>query len=397
MRIFHVLTRLLQAGSEENTIATCLGQVEAGHDVHVVHGRDVNSAYRSRLPSTLHLHQVESLVHPIDLRSDLRAFLELRALFTRFRPEVVHTHQSKAGIVGRFAAASARVPIVVHGVHILPFLGVGKVERTAYVAAERAAAAFTHSFINVSQGMMLAGVAAGIGKRNQHSVVHSGFDVDRFRLAGLPSDWADILGVNHDGSKPPTVLMLAAFEPRKRHLEFISQVHRIVEKVPNVRILLGGDGPLRAEVAAAIEAHALQGTVRMLGHRPDPERLIALADVCVLTSMREGLPRVLVQYLAAGKPTVICELPGLEELLDGHNAVVVGTDDLAGAASEITSLLLDHQRRDALAQAAAQTDVSSWSTRAMCDAIEAVYGSLINERKVRPALVIEKAAVQSRP
>ncbi|WP_348640475.1 glycosyltransferase, partial [Mesorhizobium sp. M2E.F.Ca.ET.154.01.1.1] len=112
--------------------------------------------------------------------------------------------------------------------------------------------------------------------------------------------------------KPPVVLMLAALEPRKRHVEFIESFGQVVDRIPNVRLLVAGEGPARSAVESAIERSPFANNVRMIGYHREPERLISLADVCVLTSMREGLPRVMMQYLAGGRASVISHLPGVE-------------------------------------------------------------------------------------
>src|SRR4051794_13835976 len=116
MLIAHVITRLLRAGSEENTIATCLAQVRAGHEVVLVHGSDSSALQKDRCGSALRLIEIEDLVHPTNWRKDVSAVLAMRELFRRLRPTVVHTRQSKAGIIGRIAARLAGVPVIVHGV-----------------------------------------------------------------------------------------------------------------------------------------------------------------------------------------------------------------------------------------------------------------------------------------
>lgn len=378
MRVVHVLTRLLKAGSEENTFASCRAQVAAGHDVHVVHGGDFDPDWHLQFSGTMSFHRVESLVHPLAPVSDLRAFIDLRQLFTRIKPDIVHTHQSKAGIVGRFAARAAGVPTIVHGVHIVPFDGVGFAQRQVYLAAERAAAAMTDAFINVSRGTRSLYLDAGVGRPEQHHIVQSGFELSRFRAADLPSDWRTLLDVAPTDPKPPVILMLASLEERKRHLPFLKAVPRIVSLVPDVRIVFAGEGRLRTEIEQRIAEMGLGRNVRLAGHRPDPEALIALSDVCVLTSSREGLPRVVMQSIAGGRPVVATMLPGLDEVLQhGVNSVVLGPDDFDGAADALANLLLDPRERARLAAGAVATDLSDWDVSRMGQRIEQVYRAIV--------------------
>ncbi|TGV96126.1 glycosyltransferase, partial [Mesorhizobium sp. M2E.F.Ca.ET.154.01.1.1] len=134
----------------------------------------------------------------------------------------------------------------------------------------------------------------------------------RFANAKWPQEPHLLLGTAVGEPKPPVVLMLAALEPRKRHVEFIESFGQVVDRIPNVRLLVAGEGPARSAVESAIERSPFANNVRMIGYHREPERLISLADVCVLTSMREGLPRVMMQYLAGGRASVISHLPGVE-------------------------------------------------------------------------------------
>jgi glycosyltransferase involved in cell wall biosynthesis len=378
VKIAHVITRLLKAGSEENTIATCVAQASAGNEVTLIHGNEWDESQRSKCGSAVATLEVSNLVHCVDLVRDLRAILELRALFLTMRPTVVHTHQSKAGIVGRIAARLAGVPVIIHGVHIVPFVNVGLLQRTMYLAAERLAARFTHGFINVSQGTRQSYLERGVGRPEQHFVAHSGFDVGRFQNATAPDNWRDIAGVPEGAERPPIVLMLAALEERKRHVVVLELFDRVIRRIPDVRLLLAGEGATRQAVESTVKQRNLSSNVRLLGFYPSPERLIALSDLTILTSMREGLPRVFVQSLAGGKPVITTDLPGVSEIItDGVNGIVTPGDDVLGAVDALSDLLLDKDRLRKMQAAAAATDVSSWRVDAMCKTMAEVYRELI--------------------
>ena len=378
LHIVHVLTRLLRAGSEENVISTCLGQVDHGHRLTLVHGRDHDPTYRERLSGRVRLERIDDLVHPIDPAADLRATRAMTRLFRNIRPDLVHTHQSKAGMIGRVAARLARVPHVVHGVHIAPFLNVGWAERTAYLAAERAMARFTHAFISVSAGMRDAYIDAGIGSAADHHVVYSGMPLETFVGARPPDDWRTLVGVEAGAPKPPILVMLAALEPRKRHRELVEVFGRIVERFPDVRLLCAGEGPARSDVEAAIAKAGLGRNVRLLGYYSEPGRLIALADLCLLTSTREGLPRVVVQYIAGGKPVVVTRVAGIEEVVEhGVSGLITDPDDLSDTARAVLDVLSDEALKSRLAAGAAAADVSAWRPEALVAGTERVYADLI--------------------
>jgi glycosyltransferase involved in cell wall biosynthesis len=378
LRIAHVITRLLNGGADENTVLSCNHAAREGHEVILVHGADTHAEIVAKVDPAVRTVALPSLVQPVVPGSDLRALGDLRRLFARLRPYVVHTHTSKAGILGRIAARATATPVIVHGVHIVPFWNVGEREALAYRNLERAAAGVTDAFVDVSSGMRDLCLEAGIGSPAQHHLIHSGFDLERFRGARPPEDWRELLGLGPDEERPPVLVMVAAFEARKRHAELLAQLPKIVERSPEVRLVLVGDGKLRAEVEAQVEAAGLGRNVIFAGFRPDPERLIALADLCVLASMREGLPRVLMQYLAAGRPVAAADLPGLHDVVvEGVNGTIAPADDLGALGDAIAALLADDERRERLAAGAAATDLSDWDAGRMGDRIEAVYREVI--------------------
>ncbi|WP_264212287.1 glycosyltransferase [Leisingera thetidis] len=360
MHIVHILTRLLRAGSEENTIATCLWQARRGHRVTVVHGPDPDPYWQDRFGSLIDFAELPGLLHPIKPLQDFRAVRQMRNLLSGLQPDVIHTHQSKAGIIGRLAAAATPEALVVHGIHIIPFDGVSPLKRALYIASEKIAARRTDLFLAVSRSVGQAYVEAGIC--GSAEAVYSGMDLSPFRDPDLPQDWPALLGTAAGTrTRPPVVLMLAAFEPRKRHEAFLHAFAKVRADIPDTRILFAGKGPHEAAVRAAAAGLGLEKNVVFCGFRTDPEALIALADLCVLTSEREGLPRVVVQYIAAGRPVIVADLPGIEEIVaDGVNGLVSDPDVMEDTAAKLRDLLLDRAALQHLAQGARATDVSDW-------------------------------------
>lgn len=377
MKVVHILTRLLRAGSEENTLLTSAGQLSRGHEVVLVHGPDVLRDNARRFAPGAELVEAPDLVRNLSPARDIAAFGQIRRILSDLRPDVVHTHQSKAGIIGRMAAASAKVPLIVHGVHILPFLGVGRAEKAAYLLAERGAARLTHGFIHVSDGMRRACIEHKVGTERPHYVVPSGFDLTRFLNAGPAPDLEMFLRRQADGSRPFVIAMLAALEPRKQHLGLLRHCAGFLQKFPQVRLLLAGEGHLRAEIEATITSLHLERQVRLLGFRDDPERIIASADVCIHCAEREGLPRTVIQYLAVGRPVVMFDLPGIEDLVkEGVNGHVVPQGDWAGLFARLSDLIASPEHRAALVAGARGTDLRRWDARFMADRTLAIYERL---------------------
>jgi glycosyltransferase involved in cell wall biosynthesis len=380
LRIAHVITRLVNGGADENTVISCNQAVRAGHSVILIHGAQTQPEILAAVDTRVEIVELCSLVQPIAPLGDMRALCDLMRTFRRHRPDVVHTHTSKAGILGRLAAQAARVPVLVHGVHIVPFVNVGRLERHAYLTAERTVQRMTHAFIDVSPTLRDLCVSAGVGSPERHHVVPSGFDLSLFRNATEPKDWRDVLRLQPDDPRPPVVVMLAVFEPRKRHLECLESLPRIVARFPEARFVFAGEGDLRSDIEARIRTLGIERNVVLTGFHPHPEQLIALADVCLLTSSREGLPRVLMQYLAGGRPVVAADLPSIDEVLRHEVNGLIVRSDLEGLADAVIGLLAEPARRARLARGAAATELSEWDGARMGERIEAVYADVIRER-----------------
>ena len=381
LRIAHVITRLINGGADENTVISCNQAVRSGHQVVLVHGAQTRPEILATVDERVNIVELPSLVRPIAPLGDVKALGDLVRTFRRLRPDVVHTHTSKAGILGRLAARAASVPVVVHGVHIVPFINVGRLETFAYLRAERAVQGMTHAFIDVSPGVRDLCVQAGVGAPHRHHVVESGFDMSRFRAAVQPEGWRDLLQLEADDPRPPVVLMLAVFEARKRHLELLERLPEIVASSPRVRFVFAGDGTLRDAIAARIRKLGIERNVVLTGFHPHPEQLIALADICLLASAREGLPRVLMQYLAGGKPAIAPALPCIDDVLRHDvNGLIVRSDDLDSLADAVVALLDDPARRARLARGAETTQLSEWDAARMGERLEAVYADVIRER-----------------
>ena len=378
--IVHVLTKLSRGGAEENTIGTCMGQLERGHDVHLVFGADVQPDIRASLPAALDAICLSELVHPVSPVSDAKAILSLRRTLRRLDPDVVHTHQSKGGIVGRLAAAFLPDVLVVHTVHIAPFLNVGPVQRAVYLLLERVAARFTDRFISVSEGMADAYRSRGIGADAIHHVVHSGMALDKYVSATPPEDWAGRFDWNGE-QRPFIILMLASFDRRKRHIELVRVLADMLDRHADTLLCFAGEGEFEQETRALVHELDLGASIRFLGHDPQPEKLLALADLCVLCSEREGLPRVLVQYVAARRRVVVMDLPGIDELMSNYQgATVIRDDDFERLAQAIEGVRKDEFLPDRVSTAQPAVDLGSWEMSAMVDGIEQVYREGIDSR-----------------
>ncbi|MEN6542675.1 glycosyltransferase [Parvibaculum sp.] len=375
-KIVHIITRFVNGGADENTLLTCNAQAEA-HDVTLIHGAENSGRMIAQLDARVRRICVPSLVREIAPAKDLAALARLSVHLRRLRPDIVHTHTSKAGVIGRMAALAAPGAAIVHGVHILSFNAEGGVRRRLYLGLERLVAPVTHAFINVSEGMREECLQHGLGEAARHWVIASGMEVDRFRGASP----ADFPSARSGGERPIRICYVAALERRKRHRELLKAVVPLLRMYPHVELILAGEGPERAGLEAAAREAGIESQVQFLGFRDDIESVLAASDICVFTSEREGLPRALIQYALAGKPIVATRLPGIERVLrDGSNGYVVSADAFDEFATRLQALILDRDLRARMAAQSQSIDFSDWDGQRMTGQLEAVYRKLLSGR-----------------
>lgn len=343
LRVHHVITRLIVGGAQENTIDSVLGLARRpefrlrlisgpteGPEGSLVHLLD-------SIPGTLTV--LPSLVRPVHPPRDLAAYLGLRNLFLREAPDIVHTHSGKAGILGRLAARAAGVPLILHTIHgpsFGPFQGA--IANHCFTTAERLASRCTDHFVVVANAMASQYRKAGIGSPESFTRVFSGFNLDPF-LDARP----DPILARHLGIEPGDFVVgkIARLFELKGHEDLLRALPELVLRIPNIKLLFVGDGPWRSRFEAMARASGHGCRVRFAGLVP-PTRIpdyLALMDALVHLSRREGLPRVLPQALAAGKPVIAYDCDGAGEVcIDGETGFLLFPGDLNSLVNRLGQL-----------------------------------------------------------
>lgn len=332
MRIAHIITRMVRGGTERNVAHMIGWQRRAGHQVTVFTGANADTAL---LGDGADVREVRDLVRELAVRRDARALRHLRRALDEHRFDVIHTHQSKAGIIGRLAARPD-AQAVVHTVHMPSFGPAYGRMSPVLLAAERYCGRRTDVLVTVGEELRRQYVAAGVGRPDKYLVLHSPINVEHLlKLRAMTADQRRqrraTLGVDSD---KPIVVAVGALEPRKRHDLLISAVRPLLERRA-ITVLIAGDGPNRDQLEATLAHTAGGDAVRMLGHVEAIEDVYAVADLLVQTSTTEGVPQTVVQALAAGVPVVATRTPGLDEV--AASAVVLARPDGADLTDAITS------------------------------------------------------------
>lgn len=386
MRILHIITRLIAGGAQQNTVVSCAAQVAAGHHVALaygpIHGPE-GSLLDAAKASGAALIEVPSMRRSILPGHDWFCYRALRKIIRSIRPDVVHTHSSKAGILGRAAAWKERVPAVIHTIHGSPFHDhQPALVRRAYIAAERWAARRCHRMVGITQPMVDLFLANRIGTPAQYSVIPSGVDVDFWTSAGgLPPASIDTIRatVRQELNIPgdaPVIGLVARIDRLKGHADLLNITGDLAANHPDLRILFVGDGFHRGAIEALVASLNLTDRVIITGLLPLPyvAQLYRAMDVMVLPSYQEGQSRTLIEALLCGCPIVAYDTGGIGAVCIDHTTGRLAPTGDVRALREAIAWSLDHpaQARQ-LATTGAEHVKVKFDQRVMCAELEKLY------------------------
>jgi glycosyltransferase involved in cell wall biosynthesis len=385
IRVAHVITRLCKGGAQENTFHTVRLTDRNRFDVSLITGPTFG--HEGSIEDTVRdagiaIEREAHLVRPVSPLEDAYTVRCLARRFRRDRPYIVHTHTSKAGMLGRAAARLANVPIVVHTPHGNVFDGYFSPWKTRlFVAAERRAARWTDRIIELTPGGIDEHLEQEIGRREQFVHIFSGIDLSPYEDARQRrEEMRAQFGASDDDF---IVGAVGRLEPVKGFTYFMAAAQRISADAPRTRFVLAGDGSLAGELQRQRQRGALNGRMRFLGLRHDVPELMAAFDVLVVPSLNEGMGRVILEAGAAGTPVVASRVGGIPDVVhDGVTGLLVPPRDDDAIAQAVLSLEQDPERAHAMGAAARAHVVPAFSLEQMVMRIEALYEELIEAKRI---------------
>ena len=378
MRVTHIITRLVVGGAQENTVASVLGlRQKPGVEVHLISGPTTGpeGSLESEFAGTPEIFtRVPELVRPIHPLKDWLALRRLEKILRGQKPDIVHTHSGKAGILGRLAARRAGVPVIIHHIHgpsFGPFQGL--LANWIFTAAERYAAGVTTHFVCSAQAMTRLYLAAGIGRPEMFTRIFSGFPVKPFANAANDPALRSQLGLAPDAF---VIGKIARLAPLKGHEDLLAAFQKLLPQFPRARLLLVGDGRLRTQLEARARTLGLADKVVFTGLVPPGEvpRYVGIMDCLAHLSAREALSRALPQALAAGKPVVSYDFDGADEVcLEDETGFLVHTGDIATVTQRLLQLANDAPLRERLGRRGQQFVRENFAVEQMVDTIYNLY------------------------
>jgi glycosyltransferase involved in cell wall biosynthesis len=362
-----ILITLAEVGGAQSHVAALLPALTGSFDVVVAaHGpgplRDAAHEAGARFVSLRHVRRA---LHPWH---DALGLLEVVRLVRRFRPDIVHTHSSKAGILGRLGAALASAPLRLFTAHGWAFAAHDGLAARLYLWADRLAAPLTSIVVCVNERERTDGLRARTCRIDRTVVIHNAVDVRATPQATL-------------SGMPPRILSVGRFKAPKDPLTLVRALAQL--DPGSFHATLVGDGPDRPAVAGAVRQARLDLTIDLVGERHDVPALLAGADAFVLSSLSEGLPISLLEAMAAGLPVVASAVGGVPEaVVDGESGLLVPPADPDALARALSTLLADANLRRCLGAAARERAVALFDLRRFRDAHLRLYRDLLDSHRL---------------
>ena len=379
VNILYVITKLELGGAQKQLLSLMAYLDKEKYNLFLFAARDGLLFSEALSINGLTIKRSRFLERPINPLKDLLALIEIYWFIKKNNIKIVHTHSSKAGILGRWAARLAKVEIILHTVHGWSFNDYQpKLCRTFFIWLEKLTAHFSNKLIVVSYSDKQKGLDRHIGDENRYALIRYGIDYTEFKKRY--QNIREELGIN---SEDLVVGMVGCFKPQKSPQDFIRLASLVSKSIANVKFILVGDGILRKRVEKLINRFNLQSRIILTGWRRDIPRILSAMDVFVLTSLWEGLPISVLEAIASAKPVIATRTGGVEEVIsEAKTGFLVSPADMNKMAEKTINLLKDENLRKTIAQNAKNSLNSNFGLENMVNSSQGLYENLIRARKV---------------
>ena len=390
VKIVHIITRLILGGAQENTLITCKLLAERGHNVTLITGPAIGpegELFNQTKNEKYNVIVVPKLIRAICALYDPISYFQIKRLLGQLKPDIVHTHSAKAGILGRFGAHrlkgkwSENVPAVIHTIHGLAFHPYqSSWLNKFYIAVEQSAAKRTDFFISVADAMTEQALAAGIGEREKYVTAYSAIEEDAF-IKPIPEEERKSFRLKYGIGEDAVVLVtIARLFMLKGHKYIIESAKQLSKQFDNAVWLFVGDGNLADNFKEQIHQLGLAKKVKFTGLLPPSQIPLAIqsSDILVHCSLREGLARTLPQAMLCGKPAISFDVDGAKEVVNANTGRLIEPKNIEQLINACAELIEDKDLRNKLGRAGRDFVKEKFAPDTMVDTIEAVYEKLLN-------------------
>jgi glycosyltransferase involved in cell wall biosynthesis len=384
LKIVHVITRLIIGGAQENTLITCKLLAERGHDVTLITGPalgpegDLYDQAENQDFDFIILKQLRRQINPWH---DLPGYFQIKKLLKRLKPDIVHTHSAKAGILGRFAAhrlgRATRIVHTIHGLAFHPYQS--QALNRFYIAIEKAAAKRTDFFLSVADAMTNQALAAGIGRPDQFVTAYSAIEEHDF-LKPIPEQELRQFRDKYQVPQDAVVLVtIARLFMLKGHEYIVESATELSKRFPNACWLFVGDGNLADSYKQHVRDLGLADRIKFTGLLAPGQIPLAIqsSDILVHCSLREGLARTLPQAMLCARPAISFDIDGAREVVNENTGRLIEPKNVEQLTQACAELIEDKSLREKLGAAGRQSVKEKFAPEEMVDSIEALYLKLM--------------------
>lgn len=375
-KVLHIITHLPVGGAQDNTLITVEDLDRSKYDVHLLCGQSGEWMERAEAIADLSLIYNKFLVRPIHIIYDCIATFQMIALMKKEKYDVVHTHSSKPGFIGRLAAKMAGVPIIVHTIHGFPFHDfMPKWVQLFYIKLEQWASVFSNKLITVSNLNLKKAVELKIAPTEKFVNIYSGIRFEKFQGCKDPVRKKE--EINLPVNKK-IIGMVGRLSEQKAPQLFIEAIPQIVTAYPDCHFILVGDGELRPKLEKMVKALRIESFVSFPGFRHDVSEILSILDVFVLSSIYEGLGRSLTEAMYMKRPVIATAVEGVPELVENEKTgFLIPPLNVAEISEKVLKFLLDPKLAAEYGENAHQKVVHLFAAEKMVEEIDQLYQTMI--------------------
>lgn len=377
-KILHLITRLAVGGAQDNTLLTVEKHNRNQYEIHLASNPQGHWFNRAQKVADT-FHSLPNLVNPISPINDFKTLVDIVQLLRQEQFDLVHTHSSKAGILGRIAARIVRVPVVVHTIHGFSFHDfMAAWKRKFYVIIECIVGKWTDYSITVCELNRQQAKELGILTQEKSQTVYSGIDFTKFDSPSNCQQTREQLAIPQDWQ---IIVMVGRLDEQKAPYYLIEAFAQVLKQLPQTLLLLVGEGELQSRLQQQTQTLGIESKVRFLGSREDVPEILKIADIFALSSLWEGLGRAMTEAMLLGKPVVVPNIYGIPETVH-HNetGLLFPAADTEKLSHHLIYLLQNPQERQRLGHNAQQLTRKLFDAQIMTQQIEQIYEQLLKKK-----------------
>ena len=380
LKILHTTTRIVHGGGVEHNVMITLDHLKDQFDFHLLSGREnhVSELYKTNGFKVL---TNPHLIREVSPENDLKALLFLYRLIKKEQYDIVHTHETKASLLSRIAAYFAGCPFIIYGLHGVTFNDpMSRLKKAFFVSLEKWTVWMSDFIVSVGQDTIDEYHKHGIARKMPYQVVRSGIDLDQFEKGGLHTEeekreFRKQWNIQSDES---VLLSVGRFSYSKAQRYTIEAFAFCLKTISDLKLIFVGDGELIEKCKKQAKKLGIEKNVFFVGYAKNVQDFLSIADLFVITSLREGLPRVTVEASLKKVPVVGFQVEGISEVItDGESGFIVPQYDVVSLEKKIIELLKDSEKRKQFAEKAYRFVKKEWDAKKMIKDLETIYKSNI--------------------